>query len=402
LALHHLSRSQLPLSLVAVFAVLSASCDRKVEAPAPPPPEVGVVKVETRTIEIPIPRVAQVESSREVDVVARVSGFLERITYEEGDLLQQGDVMFEMDKRPFIAQLDAARGELEASKARLWTAAANLERIRPLAEADAMSQSDLDQAIGEKQSAEAAVYAAQAAVTSAELDLGYTTIHAPVTGLTGQARQREGAYLNAMSESANLSYVAQLDPVWVNIAVSQNELERRRADIEAGLVQAPPDKQYVFEIVFADGSVYPHRGQVDFLSPSFDPQTGTFGVRAVVPNPDFVLRPGMFVTANVLGTRLPNAIVVPQKAVQQTAQGQIVWLVTDDGTAEARPVKTGDWVEDGWVVESGLQGGETLVVQGFQRLRPGAEVKAVPYVPDGGEKKADRPPGAGSARGASS
>ncbi len=385
-----------------LFAVLVcwnlAACGRNAEPPPPPPPEVGVIEVETETVDLPFPRIAQVESSREVEVVARVSGFLERIVYKEGALVQQGDVMFEMDKRPFEARLKAAKGELEASKARLWTANANLDRIRPLAEADAMSQSDLDQAIGEKQAAEAAVYAAEAAVTSAELDLSYATIHAPVTGLTGQARQREGAYLNAMSESANLSYVAQIEPIWVNIAVSQNELERRRAEVQAGLIEAPPDSQYVFEILLADGTVFPHRGRIDFAAPSFDPATGTFAVRAEVPNPDFTLRPGMFVTANVLGARRPNAVVVPQVSVQQTAQGQIVWLVSDDGKAEARPVKTGEWVDQGWVVESGLSGGETLVVEGFQKLRPGVPVKAVPYRAGAdGDKESPKDAGAGRA-----
>ena len=280
-----------------------------------------------------------------------------------------------------LVWLEAARGELEASKARLWTANANLRRIRPLAEADAMSQSDLDQAIGEKQAAEAAVYSAEATVTNAELDLGYTTIQAPVTGLTGQARQREGAYLNPMSESANLSYVAQIDPIWVNYAVSQNELERYRSDAAKGVFEPPADNKYVFEIELADGTVFPHRGSLDFLDPTFDSETGTFTVRAVVPNPDYTLRPGMFVTAKLLGGKRPNALVVPQVAVQQTSQGQIVWLVSDDGTAEARPVKTGDWIDDGWVIESGLKGGESVIVEGFQRLRPGAPVKPVPYDP---------------------
>ena len=368
--------------MAAVSLVLGLSaCGKPAAPPAPPPTQVSVVTVEKKTVDVEIPRVAQVESSREVEVVARVSGFLERITYDEGTLVQQGDVMFEMDKRPFVARLEAARGELEASKARLWTANANLRRIRPLAEADAMSQSDLDQAIGEKQAAEAAVYSAEATVTNAELDLGYTTIRAPVTGLTGQARQREGAYLNSMSQSANLSYVAQIDPIWVNLAVSQNELERYRSDTAKGLFDPPADNKYVFEIVLADGTIFPYRGSLDFAEPTFDSETGTFTIRAVVPNPDYELRPGMFVTAKLLGGRRPNALVVPQVAVQQTSQGQIVWLADDDGTAEARPVKPGDWIDDGWVIESGLKGGESVIVEGFQRLRPGAPVKPVPYDP---------------------
>ena len=367
--------------LAATVAGLSA-CSKGEEAAPPPPPQVSVVTVSKRTIDVSIPRVAQVESSREVEVVARVSGFLERITYSEGTLVKEGDVMFEMDKKPFVARLQAAKGELEASKARLWTANANLQRIRPLAEADAMSQSDLDQAIGEKQAADAAVYSAQATLTNAEINLGYTTIHAPVTGLTGQARQREGAYLNSTGNSAGLTYVAQIDPIWVNYAVSQNELERYRSDAANGRFLPPEDDKYTFEIELADGSVFPHRGKLDFLDPTFDPETGTFTVRTIVSNPDFTLRPGMFVTANLLGGRRPNALVVPQEAVHQTAQGQIIWLVTSDGKAEARPVKTGDWVDEGWVIETGLKDGESVIIEGFQRLRPGVPVKSVPFDPD--------------------
>ena len=383
------------LSILLTVAVSGCSPN----APAtPPPPKVGTVTVEKRTVDVEIPRVAQLESSREVEVVARVSGFLERIAYVEGNLVHEGDVMFVMDKRPFVARVKAAKGELAASKARLWTANANLNRIRPLAEADAMSQSDLDQAIGEKQAAEAAVYSAEATVTNAELDLDYTTIRAPVTGLTGQARQREGAYLNAMSDSANLSYVAQIDPIWVNYAVSQNELEKYRTERRDGLFEPPKDDKYEFEIVLADGTVFPNLGTLDFLAPAFDPNTGTFAVRAIVANGEMLLRPGMFVTVNLLGGKRPNAIIVPQVAVQQTAQGQIVWLVKDDGTAETRPVNVGEWVKDGWVVESGLTGGESLIVEGFQRLRPGIPVTASPYkaAADSGGKAGPGKPGGGA------
>ena len=365
----------------AVLVIVFAGCS-KPEAEAPPPPQVEVIKADKRTVPVVISRVAQTESSREVQVVARVSGFLERIAYEEGALLQEGDVMFEMDRKPFLAEVKAAEGELEASKARLWTANANLDRTRPLAEADALSQADLDRAIGEQKAAEAAVYAAQARLTQANLDLSYTIIQAPVTGLSGKARQREGAYLNAFSDSANLSYVAQIDPIWVNFSVSQNEIERVRSQEASGEITVPADRRYEFEIVLSDGTVFPHKGALDFTAPTFDDRTGTFSARAVVNNPDFVLRPGMFVTARVLGMKRPDAVLVPKKAVQQTSNGQIVWVVRDDGTAESRPVAMGDWVGDDWVVEEGLSGGENVIVGGFQRVRPGMKLNPVP--PSGG------------------
>lgn len=336
-----------------------------------------MISVSARTIPAPTTRIAVVESSRQVDVVARVSGFLETIAYREGEPVREGQVMFEMDKKPFIAQLESAKGELQAQQARLWTAEANLKRIKPLAEQNAVSQSDLDKATGDQRAAEAAVFAAQANVKQAELNLGYATVRAPVTGLAGQSKQRQGAYLNAQAESAGLTYVAQLDPIWVSFSVSQNELAARQEEVTSGRLQVPPDTQYVVEALLPDGKLFPHKGRVDFADPSFNQQTGTFMVRASLPNPKSELRPGMFVTLRLLGAQRLNAILVPQKAVQQSANGHMVWLVNKEGLAEPRPVLVGEWVGQEWVIERGLAAGEKLVVDGFQKLAPGAPVKPV-------------------------
>jgi membrane fusion protein (multidrug efflux system) len=365
--------------LCAAFSV--AACGQQ-----PPPAARGAVpvvvqQVEAHTIPVVTSRVAQTESSRQVEVVARVSGFLEEITYREGGLVQAGDVMFQMDRKPFEAQLDMAQGEVEASLARLETAAANLERTKPLAAADALSQSDLDSAVGEYRAAEAAVYTARARLRQAELNLDYATIRSPVTGMAGAAQQREGTYLNAQGASANLAYVAQLDPIWVNFSVSQNEAARRDERQAAGLYVPPEEDRYQVEVVLPGGRVFEYEGELDFADPSYDRRTGTFTVRAVVPNPDLELRPGMFVTARLKGAQRPNAVVVPQRAVQKSAEGHVVWLVNDQGAAELRPVVAGDWVGDDWLVEQGLNGGETLITDGFQRLAPGVPVNPVPALP---------------------
>ncbi|NGX17410.1 efflux RND transporter periplasmic adaptor subunit [Wenzhouxiangella sp. XN24] len=346
-----------------------------------PPVEVAVQQLQPRTIDVLTSRVAQTESSRQVEVVARVSGFLERIVYREGRMVREGEVLFEMDKKPFEADLEIAQGELQASMARLATAKANLDRTKPLAAADALSQSDLDRAIGDYKGAEAAVFSARASIKRAELNLGYATIRSPVTGMAGEAVQREGAFLNAQAQSANLAYVAQVDPIWVNFSVSQNEATRRDERIRAGRYVAPPEDRYVVEIVLSDGRVFPHTGELDFADPSYDRRTGTFTVRAAVPNPDLVLRPGMFVTAILKGATRPDAVVVPQRAVIKSPDGHIVWLVNAQGVAEPRPVVAGDWLGDDWIIEQGLQGDEVIIVDGVQRLAPGAPVKPVPVGP---------------------
>lgn len=369
--------SRLPAALFLLLLGTLSGCEKEEPKVAPPPVEVAVVTVTPKTVPVTMSFVAQTESSHQVEVVARVSGFLEKIAYREGDLVQTGQVLFKMDQKPFQAQVAAARGELEGSKARLWTARANLNRIQPLAKLDAASRSDLDNAIGAVHSAEAAVYQAQARLEEATLNLGYTIIRAPVSGMSSRSLIREGAFLNPMGETARLTYVAQVDPIWINFSISQNEFAKIREEVADGTLVPPPNQAYEVEIVMSDGSRYPYKGKISFAEPTFSNETGTFLVRAELPNPQAVLRPGMFVKAIVSGAVRPNAIVVPQKAVQETPNGHVVYGVNEQGLADQRPVVVGEWIGDDWVVKQGLKAGDKVIVNGFQRLTPGAPVKAV-------------------------
>jgi membrane fusion protein (multidrug efflux system) len=309
--------------------------------------------------------------------MARVSGFLEGILYREGEVVQEGQIMFQLDRKPFQVQVDAARAEVEIRDAQLWIARANLDRIKPLAEQDAASRSDLDNAVGSVKTAEAALAEARARLDKAELDLGYTTIKAPVNGISSQALMREGAYLAATGPSAKLTYVARLDPIWIEFSVSQNEITRTRQAVAEGDLALPENGDYEVEVELPDGSRYPHKGRLSFADPSFSQQTGTFLVRAELPNPDGVLRPGMYVKARLLGAFLPNAIVVPQRAVLQSHNGQMVYVVGDKETAEARPVVVGEWVSGNWVINRGLHPGDRVIVDGLPRLAPGMPVRVV-------------------------
>ena len=250
------------LCLIAcAFAAVNAGCTKEAPAPQRPPPLVSVIEIKPQTIPATATFVAQTESSRQVDIVARVSGFLDRIAYQEGDLVKEGQVLFQLDPKPFEAQLDAAKGELLAQQARLKTATATLNRVKPLAAQNALSQSDLDRATGEFEAATAAVYAAQAKVKEAELNLGYTTIRSPVTGIASRSIPREGAYLNSLSPDSRLTYVAALDPIWVNFSVSQNQVAKSRQEQEKGLLVAPKDLAYEVELALADGMQYPYKGK---------------------------------------------------------------------------------------------------------------------------------------------
>jgi membrane fusion protein (multidrug efflux system) len=360
-----------------VLVTLTAGCSK--EKPAEqqrPAPQVGILTVAPGTIPYVQTFVAQTESSRQVDIVARVSGFLDKIAYQEGELVKEGQLLFQLDPRPFQAQLDAARGELQAQQARLSTATANLNRIKPLAEQNAVSRADLDRAQGDFDSANAAVFAARAKVREAELNLGYTSIRSPVTGLASRSLQRQGAFVNSMAESAKLTYVAAIDPIWVNFSVSQNQRATWGAMFTAGRLVRPKDENYEVELVMSDGSLYPERGRISFADPSFSQDTGSFMVRAVIPNPKRELRPGMFVTANVKGATQPDAIVVPQLAVQQGPNGHLVYVVKQDGTAEIRPVVVGDYVgEKDIVIATGLQAGDRVVTEGVLKVVPGKPVQ---------------------------
>ncbi len=373
-------RRILYIGLVAFYALALTAC-KKEEVKAPlAPVEVQAVKVKSQTVPVTVSFVAQVESSHQVEIMARVNGFLDKILYQEGDVVKQGQKLFLMDQKPFIAQVEAARGALSNNQAQLWTAQANLNRIKPLAELDAASKSDLDNAIGSVKSAEAAVHTARARLEQAELDLSYTVIKAPVAGVTGEALVREGTYLTA-GLGGHLSYVAQVDPIWVNFSISQNQLDASRSQQAAGLLIPAPNHEYDVELELSEGDKYPHSGKLSFVDPSFNTETGTFLVRAALPNPEAKLHPGMFVKATLTGATRPNALVVPQRAVQQTSNGHVVYVVSNKGTVEIRPVVVGDWVEQDWIITKGLNSGDQVVTDGFQRLAPGAPVKVVAAAP---------------------
>lgn len=353
-------------------------CNQEPPMTPAPPAEVSIIEVRHRVVPVSASHVAQVTSSHQVEIMARVNGFLEAITYTEGKTVKEGQVMFRIDQKPFQAQVEAGRSEVDIRQAQLWVAQANFNRIKPLAEQDAASLSDLDNAIGSLKTAQAALAEAQARLQKAELDLSYTTIRSPITGIAGQAELREGAYIAATGPAAKLTYVARLDPIWVEFSVSQNEMARTRREVEQGAIRLPENQDYLVEVEFADGTRYPHTGKLNFADPSFNQQTGTFLVRAELPNPEGLLRPGMYLTVWLRGAERPQAVVVPQKAVLQTANGHLVFVVGPADTADPRPVLVGDWLDDQWIVTTGLHPGDRVVVDGLMRLAPGMPVKIVP------------------------
>lgn len=348
----------------------------------PPSPEVTVIETVPRDTPVTVEFVGKTVSSRRVEIRSRVEGFLEKRLYTEGSMVKEGDVLFQMDQKPFQADLRAAKAELTQQQARLENAEANLKRVKPLAEKNAVSQKDLDDAIGTYRSSAAAVEAAKAKVVQAELSLSYTTITSPVTGLSSFAVKQEGAYIGFGSDSL-LTYIAQLNPMWVEFSISENQILKSRKEAELGLIKHPEHGDLEVEVILADGSSFPNRGRITFADAALSEETGTFLIRAELENimskdnQDKMLRPGQFVRARLHGMVRPDAILVPQRAVQQGAKGSFVWVIDQEGKAAYTPISVGQWYGDEWFVDEGLEGGETVVVDGALKLRPGMPVKII-------------------------
>lgn len=363
--------------LIVAMTLVPAACRSEKAAPAPAlPPVVSVMEIVPRDVPVAFEYIAQTQSSHMVNIQARVSGFLDQRLYIEGALVKAGQVLFQMDAKPFQVQLDQAEAALAKQVAALETSRLNLARTKPLVEQDAMSQKDLDDATGQYQSAAAAVDQARAQVEAAKLNLSYTRITSPVTGVSSSARQTDGTFISP--QNSLLTTVAVLSPMWVNFSISENEMQRYRDQIAQGLVIAPKNKKYVVEIILVDGALFPHTGRMTFAEPSYDPQTGTFLVRASVPNPDGILRPNQYVRVRLKGAVRPNAILLPQRAVQQGSRGHFVWVVGADGKVEQRPVAVGNWHGDEWFIFEGLNSGDRVAVDGTLTLQPGMAVSVKP------------------------
>jgi len=362
--------------IAVVISGLTLGCAKHNRPPeGAQPAEVSVIVVAPHTTPVTFEYVGQTQSSHQVQIVARVNGFLEKRVYTEGSVVKAGQVMFRQDPKPLQASLDAYKGALAEQQARLQVANQNLAEVKPLAALNALSQKDLNDATGQQQTAAAAVQVAKANVEQAQLNLGYTTITTPVTGYASYAQVQDGQYLNG--QSTQLTYVEQVDPIWVNFSLSENDMLNFRAQQASGQLHMPQADSFEVEVVLANGSTYPNKGRITFADADYNQQTGTFLLRATLPNPDAVLRPGQFVRTRVSGATRPDAIVVPQQAVLQGAQGHFVVIVDKDGKAQIRPVEVGPWDGDNWFITRGLVAGERVVTDGVMKLAPGAPVKIV-------------------------
>lgn len=343
---------------------------------AMPPPDVVVEVAKVESLPIVLEYAARTAGFREVEVRAQVSGILQERTYLEGSSVKQGQVLFRIDARPYQAALARAKGALAQEQARYRQTERDLRRIRELQKKGFASESELDNAISNFEQSKANIEAAQAEVQSKQIDLDYTTVKAPISGITRKETVSEGSLVVAGDPNASLlTNITQLDPIYVNFAAPDRDVERVRSGLKDGTLIAPASGHMSIDILFGDGSSYPLEGTVDFTDSLVDRGTGTVSARAVVPNPDQKLLPGQFIRVRVKGITKPNAVTVPERAISQGPKGTFVYIVDDQSMARIRPVTTAHTAQGRWVVESGISGGDRVIVEGLPKVRPNAPVK---------------------------
>ncbi len=359
----------LPVMLaVVLMAALLPACGKKEKA-AGAPPDVVVAEAAKQDVQVAREWVGSMDGSVNAVIRAQVQGYLVKRDYTEGQFVKKGQLMFEIDPRTFQATLSQAKADLAQKKARWDTAKANLARIRPLAEQNAVSRKDLDDAIGNEQSTNAAVEEARATVDKAQLELGFTRITSPIDGIAGIAKAQIGNLVGP-GQVEELTTVSTVDPIKVMVPISEQEFLHLQA------MRLPAGQRRPIDLILSDGSLYPRKGQVAFADRQVDPSTGTLKVGVLFPNPGNVLRPGLYAKVRTVMENIPNAVVVPQRAVNELQGNFQVAVVGTDNKVAVRTVKTGAKIGTLVVITEGLQPGERVVVEGLQKVKDGMTVNA--------------------------
>lgn len=372
----------LPIALAVLAAFTCSSALASPAAATPPPAQVLVEQTKLEDLAFYLEYPGRTAGYRDVQVRAQVSGILQQRSYQEGSQVKQGQVLFSIDPRTYQAALARAKGALAQEQARYRQTERDLRRIRELQKKGFASESELDNAISNFEQSKANIEAAKAEVQSKQIDLDYTTVEAPISGITSKEAVSEGSLIVANDPNSSLlTQITQLDPIYVNYAYADREAARLREDVQNGVVRLPEDNQLTAEIIFGDGSLYAQKGKVDFTDSLIDKGTGTVSARAIVPNTEQTLLPGQFVRIRISGMVRPNSITVPEKALAQSPAGNFVYVVDEQGLAQPRPVDT-DMINKGrWVIRSGLKEGERVIVDGLIRVRPKQPVQVVDALP---------------------
>ncbi len=365
-----------PLCLIAGIAMLGACGAPQTQGDGSAVPEVGVITLAPRAVQVSTELPGRTAAYRIAEVRPQVEGIIKRRLFKEGSEVAAGQPLYEIDAAPYQVALLRAQAQLASSEAQLNAARLLTERYEPLQARGVVSKQDYDNAQAASRSAAAAVEAAKAAVESARISVGYTQVRAPIAGRIGRSLVTEGALVKAAQDAA-LATIAQLDPIYVDVTESSSELLRQRRAFDSGSLQQEAGQAQV-TLMLEDGSPYPEKGSLQFSEVTVDESTGSVLLRAVFPNRRRTLLPGMFVRARVGVGRSTTALVVPQSAVTRNARGDATVLLVDaGGKVSERVIQVDRAVGSDWLVSDGLAAGDRIIVEGLQKVRPGAMVKAV-------------------------
>jgi len=372
-----IARVLAPSAALFIGAAFS-SCEKSVSTPSAAPPEVLVTEVTQK--EVPVFRqwVGTLNGSENADVRARVTGYLEKRAYQEGGFVKKGQLLFEIDSRPFVAALDQAQGQLQQAQATMIGSELDAKRAKELFQNKVISDQEYTNKTQDYQTKAAAVTAAQAGVEQAQLNLDYTKIISPLDGIAGQAQAQIGDLVGTGSNTV-LTTVSQVDPMRCYFPISEQGYWEYADQLKEAMLVPEAERKETVQLIFPDGSTYSHKGKFAFVDRQVDPKTGTIQVAVNFPNPELTLRPGQYVTARAQLQTIPNALLIPQQAVSELQGGDQVAVVNSDGKAEIRAVKVGSVFGRMIVITDGLKAGEKVIVEGFQKVRQGMQVSAKPY-----------------------
>ena len=362
---------RMTIAVTALISVLGAACGKPSAVKQAQPPEVYVADVVQKDVPVYLELVGETVGFQDVEIRARVEGFLQSMNFREGSFVRAGELLYEIDRKPLEAELAEARADAVTAEAVLAKANNDVSRYTPLAAKQAVSQEELDNARAAQEAAKSRLDAANAAAEQARLDLGYTRVSSPISGLAGTTEKKAGN-LVGRGENTLLTTVSQIDPIIFRVGVGEAEYLRIARRGPSG---GRPGGSGI-QLTLADGTVYPHTGKLGPVERAVDPTTGTLGVQIIFPNPDLLLRPGQYGRARILLDTRKNALLVPQRAVQELQNLYSVAVVDRDNKITFRNVKVGQREDTMWVIDQGLQPGERVVVEGLQRLQDGTQVAA--------------------------
>jgi len=368
------------LTLLLCLLLIVSACQNKEEvAQAPPPPDIPVVELKAQDVSLFLEFVGQVYGLKDIAIRARVEGFLEGIHFKEGSLVEEGKLLYTLESQPFEEAVAARMSHVAEAQTMLAKAFSDLGRIKPLAKLKAVSQSDLDGAVAQFEASQAGLDAANANLRAAQIQLGYTEIYSPITGIIGKTKAKVGDFVGREPNPVILNVVSQIDTVLVEFFLTENQyLEAARRYVDE-LVDGklPEGQQVVLELILADGSLYPEKGQVDFIDREVDPTTGAILLQASFPNPRGLLRPGQFAKVKILAETVKDGILVPQRCVTELQGLYSVFVVGQDNTVKEHQITLGPAVGSAYLVKEGLAAGDHVVYEGLQMVRDGAVVNPV-------------------------